>query len=920
MKRLYFSFLLTTFACLAGYSQVDVTFTVDMSNETVDPAGVRISGAFTGWADSLMTDNGDGTYTLVFQLTGGDTLEWKFKNGPDGWEDIPGSACTTGGFGNNRLLIVPPSDTDATEEYCFGSCYACGMSGMTVSVDMANETVDPNGVFIAGGFNSWNDDPLTDNGDGTWSRTLVVETGTTYEYKFKNGADGWEAFDGDCLTGGAGSNRFFVGPAADSSAATVCFNSCDACMTGGGPSNITFTVDMSNETVSAEGVRMAGAFNGWSDTLMVDNGDGTWSLTLEMTSGDNVEYKFKNGPDGWENFGGPCLANGGNRFVDVPSADATLGTVCFNSCFACGEVGVTLTVDMQFETVAAEGVFIAGEFNGWTDTTSNDNGNGTWTGYFGATPGDTIEYKFKNGPNGWENFNGDCLFSGNGSNRWTPVPAQDTTIDVVCFNKCEACITYDSLDVTFRVDMTEQTVDPAGVFLAGSFNGFTDAPMTNMGDSIWALTLVLIPGDTVTYKFKNGPDGWEAIAETDCTDGSFGNNRLLVVPPQPKVLDAVCFGKCGVCFDATAVTTSSLMNSCKNANGTITIIFDESQNCDSAPGDLAGLAEIGFHSSGNMWADVIDWDAATAVTAVNDGNDVFSLTIDPAAYYGLDINDIERIMMVFNQGPAVPGSPWASEGKDQDLNEDGSCDDMRLFLDQMPACSFDPTTTSSPALKSAGSCYDPNNGLVKIRWDEAQNCPNAPGELAGKAEIGFHSGAASFTDVVEWNAANAQTAVNDGSDVFEVVIDPVSYYAGVNNFGDLQNIYMVFNQGPTDPGSPWGSEGKDVDIDNNCVDLRLIISDLPTCDLTNTIDRELENSLVAIPNPFGDKTIVSFSNPNNSAYEVTLFGLTGKQIRTFHHVTGTSLEVDRNDIPAGMYFLNFRNEAGKIATLKLVVK
>ncbi len=915
MKRLYLTFLLLTFACLSGFSQVDITFTVDMSNETVAADGAHIAGAFNGWSGEPMTDNGDGTWSITKALTEGESIEYKFQNGLNGWEDFGGPCITNG----NRGFTVPAA-ADSLDVVCFNSCYACGIEGVTLTVDMANETVDPAGVFIAGDHNGWTDEALTDNGDGTWTTTIALATGATSQYKFKNGPNGWEAFDGDCLTGGPGSNRFAVGPAADSTAATVCFNSCDACTTGTGSSNVTFTVDMNNETVSPDGVRMAGAFNGWSDTLMVDNGDGTWSLTLELTAGDNVEYKFKNGPDGWEGFGGPCLASGGNRFVVVPEMDATLGTVCFNSCFACGQVGVTLNVDMQFETVAAEGVFIAGEFNGWTDTPINDNGDGTWTGYFGATPGDTVEYKFKNGPNGWENFNGDCLFSGNGSNRWTPVPAQDTTIETVCFNMCEACIILTEVDITFRVDMTEQTVNPAGVFLNGSFTNNMDTLMENMGDSIWALTITLAPGDVVTYNFKNGPNGWESISDQSCTAPPFFTRRQLTAPPFHDVLDAVCFGKCGVCFDPTSVTTAALSSSCINANGTITIIFDESQNCDSAPGDLAGMSAIGFHSSGNMWSDVITWDAPTAVTAVNDGNDVYSLTIDPAAYYGLDINDIERIMMVFNQGAEFPGSPWSSEGKDQDLDENGSCDDMRLFIDQLPSCTFDPTTTSSPALKSAGSCYDPNIGLVRIRFDETQNCPNAPGELAGLAEIGFHSGAASFTDVVAWDAPNAQTAVNDGNDVFEVIIDPVNYYAGVSTFGDLENIYMVFNQGPEDPANPWSSEGKDADIDGNCVDLRLIISDLPTCSLTNTIDRDLENSLIAIPNPFDNKTVVSFSNPNNATYEVSLFTLTGKQIRTFRQVNGTVLEIERNEMPAGMYFLNFRNESGQMATLKLVVK
>ena len=917
MKRIYFTLLLFALASFSLLAQtVNVTFVVDMSNEMLAPEGVFLAGEMTGWGDTAMVDNMDGTWSLPLELDVDSTLQYKFKNGPNGWEDFSG-VCNMASFGNRTVTV--PNQNDTLDVVCFNSCYACGVEGVTLTVDMSNETVDTAGVFIAGDHNGWTDGAMTDNGDGTWSTTIGLTTGNTSEYKFKNGPNGWESFDGDCLVGGAGSNRWVVGPAADSSAATVCFNSCEGC--SGGPANITFTVDMSNETVDTNGVRMAGSFNGWGDTLMIDNMDGTWSLTLELNGSDTVEYKFKNGPDGWEGFDGPCLVNGAgsNRSVIVPEMDATLGTVCFNSCYACGLVGVTATVDMQFETVAPEGVFLAGEHNGWTDGATTDNGDGTWTGYFGAMPGDTMEYKFKNGPSGWESFDGDCLIAGNGSNRFVIVPAQDTVVDEVCFNMCEACVILTEVDITFRVDMTEEIVVPEGVFINGDFTNGADSAMMNVGDSIWVFTITLTPGDTVTYNFKNGPNGWESIDDMACTVPPFFTKRQLIVPGFHDALDPVCFGKCSVCFDPYSVSSASIMNSCINTDGSVTIMFDESQNCDAAPGDLAGMSEIGFHSGANQWASVIDWDAAGAMTAVNDGNDVFSVTIVPETYYGLPADDIENIYMVFNQGPTDPGAPWDSEGKDTDLDEDGNCDDLRLLLDQLPTCNFDPNTTSSPALKNAGSCYDPNNGLVKVRFDEAANCPNAPGDLAGMAEAGYHSGANTWTNVVDWDAAGAVTAVNDGSDVFEVVIDPVAYY-GLGAFGDLENIYMVFNQGATNPDAPWDSEGKDFDVDDNCVDLRFIISDLPTCDLTNTIDRELERSLSAVPNPFGDKTLVTFTNPNRAVYEVTLFSLTGKQIRTFQQVNGTTLTIDRNDLPQGMYFLNFRDEEGKTATLKLVAE
>ena len=49
---------------------------------------------------------------------------------------------------------------------------------------------------------------------------------------------------------------------------------------------VTLTVDMSNQTVSPDGVHVAGSFQGWDPgaTPMTDNGDGTWSHTFTSDS------------------------------------------------------------------------------------------------------------------------------------------------------------------------------------------------------------------------------------------------------------------------------------------------------------------------------------------------------------------------------------------------------------------------------------------------------------------------------------------------------------------------------------------------------------------------------------------------------------------------------------------------------------
>ena len=61
---------------------------------------------------------------------------------------------------------------------------------VTFEVNMANETVSPDGVFVAGGgyFGVPGDNPMTDaDGDGTWTVTIEVPHGFTGYYTFVNG-------------------------------------------------------------------------------------------------------------------------------------------------------------------------------------------------------------------------------------------------------------------------------------------------------------------------------------------------------------------------------------------------------------------------------------------------------------------------------------------------------------------------------------------------------------------------------------------------------------------------------------------------------------------------------------------------------------------------------------------------------------
>lgn len=105
--------------------KTSVTFAVNMALVTVDPAGAKIAGSFTNWADADMVKGANGVYTYTTDLDAGSEVLWKYKNGPNGWENVTAACGKSDGFGGfNRVLTVPAAATTLSA-VCLGSCDPC---------------------------------------------------------------------------------------------------------------------------------------------------------------------------------------------------------------------------------------------------------------------------------------------------------------------------------------------------------------------------------------------------------------------------------------------------------------------------------------------------------------------------------------------------------------------------------------------------------------------------------------------------------------------------------------------------------------------------------------------------------------------------------------------------------------------------
>lgn len=233
---------------------------------------------------------------------------------------------------------------------------------VTFKVDMSAYTdFDKNvdSLTIFGGFNGWDNkaDVLTDvDDDNVYEIILDLNSGDAVEYKYVIiDGDGEDDIYGD-VSGAAAyagtNNRAFRVPSVDYILEPVTFNACNGI--DNGMVSVVFQLDMSAETVSADGVHIVGDFSGkawWTDAFSLDeNSAGVYLDTINMLPGDVLNYKFINGAswDGQETVIPDAAKYGDNRGGVVPSAvnqDYTLPVTTFNGSPALYDVDFKLTSD-----------------------------------------------------------------------------------------------------------------------------------------------------------------------------------------------------------------------------------------------------------------------------------------------------------------------------------------------------------------------------------------------------------------------------------------------------------------------------------------------------------------------------------------------------------------------------------------------
>jgi hypothetical protein len=475
-------------------------------------------------------------------------------------------------------------------------------SFITFSVNMSGQTISPNGVHIAGNWQSeagypsdW--DPstceMTDNGDGIYTFGAFVPEGV-YEFKFINGND-WPAVENvpaACQVGDGNENRFVVANQAEVLLPPVFFS--QAIVGEGGFTFFMarFTVDLTGTPVDPSGVYVAGDFmdeiagGNYADwthgtlklTDIVDDNQDKFTGIYYFLSTDagNYQYKYLNG-DFYENVPSGCSLSSGNRELilsSTPSVNQNCYSNCGATCVVVPTYDLTINVDMRyrcnFDVNSNDSVDVAGTFNnyqGGPDYLLTDSDN---DGIYSITltlPLGEVQYKAR------------IITNGNFAGGWEPGNNtvvnlnDDISLTPRCFGQASGTCTPipDPSEVTFRVEFQNET--PASeVYVMGDF---TTPPfqggallMNQVSANVFEITTEICPG-TINYKFVNGTtsnpaniESYQGITDFSClnSNGIGGFNRYYARQSAEPVLLSYIYNSCstGIITGASELNDSEV--------------------------------------------------------------------------------------------------------------------------------------------------------------------------------------------------------------------------------------------------------------------------------------------------------------------------------------------------------------------------
>jgi hypothetical protein len=323
-----------------------------------------------------------------------------------------------------------------------------------------------------------------------------------------------------------------------------------------------------------------------------DDGDGTYSITIEKEAGTALSYRFsyQNGEDPWTNYveetvPAECSNELGFREIMLPNFDISLDAIEFGTC-AGDPVNVTLQVDLNYIEDLYEGgavwVYMDPGWSEYYDMTDDD-GDGIYTYTVAVSPGNELTYRFsyQNGPDPWSNYHEesvpDACSNDDGFRTYT-VPNTHVTLQPFVYGSCGEEITP-SVNITFQVDMNHES-NPNNVMVVIK-NPWIWTALTDQGDGIWSASVEVDANKTYPFTYVNGgQDNWdeeESVPE-ECNFGTeSAPERHVTVEEEDLVLDIVSFGECDYISNAEELSTLGIEVFPNPSKGRVVISIDDDQ-------------------------------------------------------------------------------------------------------------------------------------------------------------------------------------------------------------------------------------------------------------------------------------------------------------------------------------------------------
>lgn len=690
-----------------------------------------------------------------------------------------------------------------------------------------------------------------------------------------------------------------------------------AATTGLFAKKVKFQVDMTGKTISSNGVHIAGNFqkaagasDNWKpgETPLSNGGSGNiYSVVVDIPAKAVYEFKFIN-DNNW-GLGEEVIpaiskvesaANGGNNgnrwiYIDSLANDTTvLAAILFAGSAPANKIALRFAVDLQKETaINTLGVYVAGDFQGSNGASGNWKPNETrmvnlfgsnkvyeYIAYVGNT--DTVQFKYLNG-NDWPQNESVPSGCATGGNRTFQAASVATALAKVCFGSCTACpaAAIPTYSYTFKVDMSNSdcdggfdsvTVSGAGAKLTGFGAGLKMAQVGSTG--VYELTVNNLDSGELNFKYrfhKNNSTNWEG-----------GDNRITPLTKN-DVANVTCFG-------------SRVVGNCpsKPAPSKITFIADFTGAGAPAPANKVYI--IGDFTKPQFQAGAIE-----LVQLVGKPG-VYSATVDSICPGKISFKIVNGDV-----------ANTANEENFPDTNQRGCVEANgvggfnRTFVRtvatpviisyQFNTCTrgFIPTfSLVSPANNARVVVERGNTTPVVITW----NRYNAGNTYKWKATPKGGSLAAALLSVPsDSNGFKNQLTLTSGA------IDTILGSAAVQQGDSIELVWSVF---------AYKSASDSVKAEQTFT-IKLLRK------VTVGVSEITVNNFKLYPNPTNEFSILAF-NDNAKNHDVNIFDIAGKVVRSYSNHELSTLKIERNELKAGIYFVNIRNDRNQNITLKLMIQ